>query len=126
MQQSGFSAARHLAFAGLAMAVLLAVSPAAATTREFGVLLWPADYTYLAEQGVARDSPVLQKMSPNELNRLHRLINDERTKDDPQSKTKAVMNALAEFEGNQQWEVANPGRRWNEKSRSAPTGASRN
>jgi hypothetical protein len=125
MKRSALCAARHSLFAGLAMAILLAVSPAAATTREFGVLLWPTDYAYLAQHGVERDSSVLQKMSPNELNRLHRLINDERTKSEPQSRTKAVMDALAEFESNQQWEIANPGRRWNEKART-PAEASRN
>jgi hypothetical protein len=103
---------RYSASAGVAMALLLAVSPAVGFTPEDGILLSPPDYVYLVTQGVERDSPVLRKMSPKELRRLHFLINDERTQSDPQSRTKAVKAALAEFEGNQQWETANPGHLW--------------
>ena len=78
------------------------------------MLLSPADYDYLALQGVARDSVVLQKMSPKELSRLHKVINGARTDDNPQSKADAVRGVLAELEGNQRWENANPGRLWDQ------------
>lgn len=117
---------RYSVFAGVAMAILLAISPAAGFTPEDGVLLSLPDYVYLATQGVHRDSPVLQKMSPLELRRLHYLINDERTQSDPQSRTRAVKAVLEEFEGNQHWETANPGRLWDTEKRPAPAGAIRN
>ena len=47
------------------------------------------------------------------------MINDQRTQSEPQLRTKAVMEALAEFESNQQWEVANPGRRWKDRNQPA-------
>ena len=108
---------RYLASAGGPIAFLLAVSLAAGFTPEDGALLSSADYIYLAAQGVQRDDLVLQKMSPLELRRLHYLINDERTQTNPQARTQAVKDALTEFEGNQQWETANPGRLWDMKKR---------
>jgi hypothetical protein len=105
---------RHSPFVGLAIAVFLACSPAAGLAQDFGVLLSPADYDYLALQGVPRDSVVLQKMSPKELSRLHKVINDTRTGVNPQSRADAVRGVLAELEGNQRWENANPGRLWDE------------
>jgi hypothetical protein len=98
----------------MAIAVFLACSPAAGLAEDFGVLLSSADYDYLALQGVARDSVVLQKMSPKELSRLHKVINGARTGDNPQSKADAVRGVLAELEGNQRWENANPGRLWDQ------------
>lgn len=108
---------RYLAFAGVTVVILLAVSPATGFTPDDGVLLSSSDYVYLATQGIQRDSLVLQKMSPLELRRLHYLINDERTQSDPQSRTKAVKNALTEFKGNQEWETANPGHLWDTEKR---------
>jgi hypothetical protein len=106
---------KQLALAGVATAILLAISLVAASSHAEGVSLSPADYVYLEKQGVRQDSPMLQKMSPKELYRLHRLINDERTQHNPKSRTEAVMAALAEFEGQQQWEKANPGHLWDGK-----------
>jgi hypothetical protein len=105
---------RQTPFIGLAIAILLACSPYAGLAQDFGVLLSPADYDYLAVQGVSRDSVVLQKMSPKELSRLHKVINDTRTGGNPQSRANAVRSVLAELEGNQRWENANPGRLWDE------------
>ena len=116
MQPSTRHAARY---AALAIVTVLLASPAVGSSREFGVLLSPADYVYLAAQVVERHSSVLQNMSPIELHRLHRMINDQRTQSEPQLRTKAVMEALAEFESNQQWEVANPGRRWKDRNQPA-------
>jgi hypothetical protein len=121
---------RHSAFSAVAAAILsillLAISPVAGSSREEGVLLSPTDFVYLLTQGVSRDSPVLQKMSPKELYRLHRLISDERTQNDPQAKSDAVRRVLAEFEGNQVWEKANPGQFWDVEKRRDPGTPNRN
>ncbi len=117
---------KHLVLAGVATAILLAISLVAASSHAEGILLSPADYVYLETQGVRQDSPMLQKMSPKELYRLHRLINDERTQHNQKSRTEAVMAALAEFEGQQQWEKANPGHLWDGKKGRASEGAIRN
>jgi hypothetical protein len=111
----GYRIVRYLRFAVVTMAILSTVSPAAALASEDGVLLSPPDYVYLAALGVQRDSLVLRKMSPLELQRLHYLINDEKNQRDPQAKINAVKDALKVFEGNQQWETENPGRLWDEK-----------
>jgi hypothetical protein len=108
---------RYSTFLGVAAAILLAFSPVAGHSREEGVLLSPTDYGYLLTQDVPRDSPVLQKMSPKELRHLHQLINDEKTQSNPQSKTDAVRDALADFEGNQLWEKANQGHLWDAEKR---------
>jgi hypothetical protein len=108
---------RYSTFLGVTAAILLVFSPVAGSAREEGVLLSPTDYSYLLTQGVPRDSPVLQKMSPKELRRLHQLINDDKTQSNPQSKIDAVRDALADFEGNQSWEKANPGHLWDAEKR---------
>ena len=117
---------RYSRFLGVAAAILLVFSPVAGSAREEGVLLSPTDYGYLLSQGVPRDSPVLQNMSPKELRRLHQLIDDEKTQSNPQAKMDAVRNALAGFESNQMWEKANPGQLWDAEKRRTPTTATRN
>jgi len=107
------------------MAVLVTVSPAVGAVVDDGILLSSADYVYLAAQDIQRNNVVLQKMSPKELRRLHSLINDDRTQNDPQSRAKAVMGALAGFETNQQWEIANPGRLWDVEKLLVPAGSNR-
>ena len=102
------------------MAILLVFSTVAGSARELGVLLSPTDYDYLLTQGVPRDSPVLQKLSPKELHRLHQLIDDGKPQSNPQTKTDAVRDALAEFEDNQVWEKANPGQLWDATKRRDP------
>jgi hypothetical protein len=111
---------KYSAFAGIAMAILLAIPPAAASSLEEGVLLSQADYIYLTAQGVQANNPVLQKLSPKELNHLHLIINDERTQSNPKSRTDAVRATLAEFEGHQLWEKTNPGHLWDDEKRQAP------
>ena len=113
-------------FLGFAAAILLAISPVAASSREEGVLLSPTDYVYLLTQGVPQDSPVLQKMSPKELYRLHQQINDEKVQRNPQSRSDAVRGLLAEFESNQAWENANPGHLWDAEKRRDPGKSNRN
>jgi hypothetical protein len=108
---------RYSTFLGIIGAVLLAFTPVAGSSHEEGVLLSSPDYDYLATQGVPRDSLVLQKMSPKELRRLHQLITDEKTQNNPQSRAEAVRAALNDFEANQVWEKANPGQLWDAKKR---------
>jgi hypothetical protein len=60
------------------------------------------------------------RLSPKELRGLHHVINDLRTQSDPQSRAEAVTKALADFEGNQRWEIENPGHLWDEKKPPAP------
>ena len=78
----------------------------------FAVGLNDADYEYLEKQDVKRSSPVLNGLSPKEQTRLHRLINDQGTENDPIARAKLVRDALIEFESNQNWEKANPGQLW--------------
>ena len=111
---------KYSAFAGITIAILLAISPAAAFSQEEGVLLSRADYVYLTTQGLQANNPVLQKMSPKELYHLHSIINDERTQNNPKSRTDAVRATLAEFEGHQLWEQTNPGHLWDEEKRQGP------
>ena len=106
---------------GFAVAILLAFSPVAASAREEGVLLSPTDFDYLLTQGVSRDSPILQKMSPKELYRLRRLISDERTQNDPKARSESIRQLLIEFEGNQLWDKENPGQFWDVEKGRNPT-----
>ena len=117
---------RYSTFLGVAAAILLAFSPVAGSSREEGGLLSAADYDYLLTQGVGQDSPVLQKMSPKELYRVHRLINDEKIQSNPKLRADAVKGAFAEFERNQLWEKANPGHLWDVEKRRDPGGSIRN
>lgn len=110
------------ALAGLLLIALLAIAPSNSPAIEVATLLTLDDYAFLAAQGVGRDSPVLQRMSPKELRRLHLTINDARTRDDAPARASAVRNVLAEFAGNQQWEAANPGRLWDDPNRAAAPG----
>ena len=111
--------------AGIAFAILLAISPISTAAPEDGLLLSTDDYVFLATQGIQRDDTILQKVSPKELRRLHYLINDKRIESNPQSRIQAVMEALTEFEGHQRWETQNPGRLWDEKKPTTP-GKSKN
>lgn len=119
-QHQVFVIVRYSTFLGVTAAILLVFSPVAGSAREEGVLLSPTDYDYLLTQGVPRDSPVLQKLSPKELRRLHQLIDDGMPQSNRQAKTDAVRDALAEFEDNQVWEKANPGQLWDATKRRDP------
>jgi hypothetical protein len=117
---SGQQIMRYSAFAVIAMATWVPISPAAAISQDEGVLLSRSDYVYLTSQGVQANSPVLQSMSPKELRHLHWIINDERTQKNPVSRSGAVRGALAEFKDHQVWEKMNPGHLWDEKRHEAP------
>lgn len=107
---------RHAGLVGVALVFLWSI-PAIAGS---GVMLSPDDYVYLAAQGVERNHAVLGKMSPGELSRLHYIINDRKTEDDPRAKSNAVFGLLAEFEANQRWETKNPGLLWDDKRPGQP------
>jgi hypothetical protein len=90
-----------------AVAVLLdGAAPALA------VGLTEADYLFLAGLNVERTGPVLRNLSPREQARLHALINDLTTANDPQARKGDVGKAVQEFMAHQAWELANPGRLW--------------
>src|SRR5580704_8258933 len=104
---------KYSIFAG-AIAGYLLVTPA------FAVGLTEADFDYLTTQNVQSDGAVIRGLSPKEQSRLHVLINDLTTANDPIARAKDVSNALAEFKGHQEWEVEHPGQLWDEPKRQAP------
>ena len=114
---------RFSAFAVMAIAIGVVISPAAALSLDEGVLLSQADHVYLTTQGFPANNPVLQNMSPKELRQLHWIINDPRTQNNLVSRSDAVRRALAEFKGHQVWEKINPGHLWDEDLRKASRGA---
>ena len=64
------------------------------TVSAFAFGLSDDDYTYLAAtQHVARDSVPILDISPKERSRLHALINDPQTANDPLMRDKNVKNA---------------------------------
>ena len=79
--------------------------------------LTESDIDYLATQDVARDSPVVEGLSPREQARLHAIIIDLRTIDDPAARAKGVADAIAEYQGHQLWEREHPGKLWDEPKR---------
>jgi hypothetical protein len=89
-------------------------------TPAFAVGLTEADFVYLTTQNVQSDGEVIRGLSPKEQSRLHVLINDLTTANDPIARAKDVSNALAEFKTHQQWEVEHPGQLWDEPKRQAP------
>jgi hypothetical protein len=94
-----------------AIASLFVITPA------FAVGLTEADFVYLTTQNVQSDGEVIRGLSPKEQSRLHVLINDLTTANDPVARAKDVSNALAEFKKHQDWEVENPGKLWGEPKR---------
>ena len=105
---------KKIAILAAVIVLFFGVAPASA------VGLTDSDFAYLAAQDVKKESPILQKLSPKELARLHSLIVDPKTDSDPSAKAKAVRDALNEFERNQDWEQANPGRLWDDPKRDRP------
>jgi hypothetical protein len=98
----------------VAIAGYLLVTPA------FAVGLTEADFNYLTTLDVQSDGVVIRELSPKEQSRLHVLINDQTTANDPIARAKDVSNALAEFKSHQEWEVEHPGQLWDEPKRQAP------
>jgi hypothetical protein len=83
----------------------------------FAVGLSDRDYDYLKTQHIERyDAPILD-LSPKEQVRLHNLINDLRTANDPVARDKKVKDALDIFLQHQLWEKAHPGELWDAPKR---------
>jgi hypothetical protein len=102
---------RYCFFAVITSVLLAAAGPASA----FG--LSDDDYVYLARvQHLERYNQPVLDIGPLERTRLHDLINDPRTANDPGARDKNVKNALDEFLAHQLWEC----RRHLGKSRFAP------
>ena len=78
----------------------------------FAVGLSESDFAYLTTQNIERTGPPIHDLSPKEQARLHSLINDSRTVNDPVAQAKYVNEALAEFLDHQLWEKAHPGQLW--------------
>jgi hypothetical protein len=82
----------------------------AASASGFG--LSDEDYDYLRTQNVQRsDAPILD-LSPKERKRVHDLINDPGTANDPATRDKNVKELLSLYLEHQLWEKAHPGELW--------------
>lgn len=89
----------------------------AAPIPAFSVGLSESDFAYLTTQNIERSAPPIHDLSPRELARLHSLINDPRTANDPVAQAKFVNEALAEFLDHQIWERSHPGQLWSAPKR---------
>jgi hypothetical protein len=87
------------------------------TVSAFAVGLSETDFIYLTTQNIERNGPPIHDLSPREQARLHSVINDPRTADDPIAQAKYVNEALAEFLSHQVWEHAHPGQLWDTPKR---------
>jgi hypothetical protein len=106
-------AAMGLAFVlGFVLAGLFGGTPGAFA---FGLL--DEDYAYLQAQHIDRNKPPMLDLSPKERTRVHDLINDPRTADDPAKRDKNVRDELALFLGHQVWEKEHPGQLWDAPAR---------
>jgi hypothetical protein len=97
---------------GFVLAGLFAGTPGAFA---FGLL--DEDYDYLVAQHIDRNKPPMLDLSPKERTRVHDLINDPRTADDPAKRDKNVRDELALFLGHQVWEKEHPGQLWDAPAR---------
>jgi hypothetical protein len=89
----------------------------AVTISAFAFGLSDQDYDYLKTQHIERyDAPILD-LGPKEQVRLHNLINDLRTANDPVARDKNVKDALDIFLQHQLWEKAHPGELWDAPKR---------
>ncbi len=99
--------------AGIVAAIFI-VTPA------FAAALTEADFDYLKAQDVQSDGVVMRGLGPKEQSRLHVLINDPTTANNPIARAKDVLDALAEFKSHQDWEVEHPGELWGVPKRRIP------
>jgi hypothetical protein len=97
-----------------AMASFFIITPA------FAVGLTEADFSYLSTLDVQSNGIVIRGLSPKEQSRLHVLINDLTTANNPIARAKDVSNALAEFKSHQEWEVGHPGQFWGDQKQKNP------
>jgi hypothetical protein len=93
-------------FLGTAIAALFLTTSALA----FG--LTEGDFEYLSAHGIERASPLIQALSPKENQRLHAIINDVLTNDDPIARITVLETTLNEYREHQRWEKMNPGQLW--------------
>jgi hypothetical protein len=89
-------------------------------TPAFAIGLTEADFDYLKTQDVQSDGAVIRGLGPKEQSRLHVLINDPTTANNPIARAKDVSDALAEFKSHQDWEVEHPGELWGVPKRRIP------
>jgi hypothetical protein len=89
-------------------------------TPAFAAALTDADFDYLKTQDVQSDGVVMRGLGPKELSRLHVLINDPTTANNPIARAKDVADALAEFKSHQDWEEEHPGELWGVPKRRIP------
>ena len=82
------------------------------TVSAFAFGLEDEDYAYLKAQHIGRDAAPMLDLSPKERVRVHNLINDPRTANDPAARDRNVKDALALFLEHQLWEKAHPGELW--------------
>jgi hypothetical protein len=82
------------------------------TTSALAIGLTEDDFEYLSTLGIERASPLIQALSPKETARLHAIINDVRTKDDPIARIMALETALNEYREHQRCERMTPGQLW--------------
>ena len=82
------------------------------TVSAFAFGLEDEDYAYLKAQHIERDAAPMFDLSPKERVRVHNLINDPRTANDPTARNRNVKDALALFLEHQLWEKAHPGELW--------------
>jgi hypothetical protein len=89
-----------------------AIAAVVLTTSALAIGLTEDDFEYLRTHGIERASPLIQGLSPKETARVHAIINDVRTKDDPIARIMALETALNEYREHQRWEEMNPGQLW--------------
>ena len=71
------------------------------------------DYDYLRKtQLLERYDAPLPQLGPKERTRLHNLITDSETANDPSARDKNVKDAIAVFLRHQVWEKEHPGKLW--------------
>jgi hypothetical protein len=105
---------------GVAMGLVLGFVLAglfAGTPGAFAFGLLDEGYDYLVAQHIDRNKPPMLDLSPKERTRVHDLINDPRTADDPAKRDKNVRDELALFLGHQVWEKEHPGQLWDAPAR---------
>jgi hypothetical protein len=89
----------------------------AITVSAFAFGLSDEDYDYLKSQHIERSAAPMLDLSPKELARVHNLINDPRTANDPTARNGNVKDVLALFLEHQLWEKAHPGELWDAPKR---------
>jgi hypothetical protein len=79
------------------------------------------DYDYLRKTQLLEryDAPIPQ-LGPKERTRLHNLITDPETANDPSARDKNVKDAIAVFLSHQVWEKAHPGKLWDAPNSTFP------